>query len=200
MYTLIKYLFDKIFALSLLIILLPFLVVICFILTIHHSGNPLFVQTRVGLNEEFFKIIKFRTMNTKRDRNGILLDDSLRITKIGKILRKFSIDELPQIFNVLFGNMSFVGPRPLLPEYLSLYNKNQKKRHNVKPGITGLAQIMGRNNISWKQKLEFDIEYVRKQNFFLDVNIILKSISKVIFAYGINSSDNKPIEPFNGKN
>ena len=200
MYTLIKYLFDKIFALSLLIILLPFLVVICFILTIHHSGNPLFVQTRVGLNEEFFKIIKFRTMNTKRDKNGILLNDSLRITKIGKILRKFSIDELPQIFNVLFGNMSFVGPRPLLPEYLSLYNKNQKKRHNVKPGITGLAQIMGRNNISWKQKLEFDVEYVRKQNFFLDVNIILKSISKVIFAYGINSSDNKPIEPFNGKN
>lgn len=200
MYTLIKYLFDKIFALSLLIILLPFLVVICFILSIHHSGNPLFVQTRVGLNEEFFKIIKFRTMNTKRDKNGILLNDSLRTTKIGKFLRKFSIDELPQIFNVLSGNMSFVGPRPLLPEYLSLYNKNQKKRHNVKPGITGLAQIMGRNNISWKQKLEFDVEYVRKQNFFLDVNIILKSISKVIFAYGINSSDNKPIEPFNGKN
>ncbi len=200
MYTLIKNLLDKIFALSLLIILLPLLVLICFILTIHHSGNPLFVQTRVGLNEELFKIIKFRTMNTKRDKNGILLDDSLRTTKIGKFLRKFSIDELPQIFNVLTGNMSFVGPRPLLPEYLSLYNKNQKKRHNVKPGITGLAQIMGRNNISWKQKLEFDIEYVRKQNFFLDVNIILKSISKVIFAYGINSSDNKPIEPFNGKN
>ena len=200
MYTLIKYLFDKVFALSLLIILLPFLVLIFFILTIHHSGSPLFMQTRVGLNEKFFKIIKFRTMNTKRDKNGILLEDSLRITKIGKFLRKFSIDEFPQIFNVLFGNMSFVGPRPLLPEYLSLYNKNQKKRHNVKPGITGLAQIMGRNNISWKQKLEFDVEYVRKQNFFLDVNIILKSISKVIFAYGINSSDNKPIEPFNGKN
>tara|TARA_B100001989_G_scaffold250233_1_gene226957 strand:- start:1375 stop:1977 length:603 start_codon:yes stop_codon:yes gene_type:complete len=200
MYTLIKNLLDKIFALSLLIILLPLLLLICFILTIHHSGNPLFIQTRVGLNEELFKIIKFRTMNTKRDKNGILLDDSLRTTKIGKFLRKFSIDELPQIFNVLIGSMSFVGPRPLLPEYLSLYNKNQKKRHNVKPGITGLAQIMGRNNISWKQKLEFDIEYVRKQNFFLDVNIILKSISKVIFAYGINSSDNKPIEPFNGKN
>ena len=200
MYTLIKHLFDKVFALSLLIILLPFLVLIFFILTIHHSGSPLFMQRRVGLDEKFFKIIKFRTMNTKRDKNGILLDDSLRITKIGKFLRKFSIDELPQIFNVLFGNMSFVGPRPLLPEYLSLYNKNQKKRHNVKPGITGLAQIMGRNNISWKQKFDFDIEYVRKQNFFLDVNIILKSISKVIFAYGINSSDNKPIEPFNGKN
>ena len=200
MYTLIKYLFDKVFALSLLIILLPFFVLIFFILTIHHSGSPLFMQTRVGLNEKFFKIIKFRTMNTKRDKNGILLNDSLRITKIGKFLRKFSIDELPQIFNVLFGNMSFVGPRPLLPEYLSLYNKNQKKRHNVKPGITGLAQIMGRNNISWKQKFDFDIEYVRKQHFFLDVNIILKSISKVIFAHGINSSDNKPIEPFNGKN
>ena len=200
MYTLIKYLFDKVFALSLLIILLPFLVLIFLILMIHHSGSPLFMQTRVGLNEKFFKIIKFRTMNTKRDKNGMLLDDSFRITKIGKFLRKFSIDELPQIFNVLFGNMSFVGPRPLLPEYLSLYNKNQKKRHNVKPGITGLAQIMGRNNISWKQKFDFDIEYVRKQNFFLDVNIILKSISKVIFAHGINSSDNKPIEPFNGKN
>ena len=200
MYTLIKYLFDKVFALSLLIILLPFLVLIFLILMIHHSGSPLFMQTRVGLNEKFFKIIKFRTMNTKRDKNGMLLDDSFRITKIGKFLRKFSIDELPQIFNVLLGNMSFVGPRPLLPEYLSLYNKNQKKRHNVKPGITGLAQIMGRNNISWKQKFDFDIEYVRKQNFFLDVNIILKSISKVIFAHGINSSDNKPIEPFNGKN
>ena len=200
MYTLIKYLFDKVFALSLLIILLPFLVLIFLILMIHHSGSPLFMQTRVGLNEKFFKIIKFRTMNTKRDKNGMLLDDYLRITKIGKFLRKFSIDELPQIFNVLFGNMSFVGPRPLLPEYLSLYNKNQKKRHNVKPGITGLAQIMGRNNISWKQKFDYDIEYVRKQNFFLDVNIILKSISKVIFAHGINSSDNKPIEPFNGKN
>lgn len=200
MYNLIKHLFDKVFALSLLIILLPFLVLIFLILMIHHSGSPLFMQTRVGLNEKFFKIIKFRTMNTKRDKNGMLLDDSFRITKIGKFLRKFSIDELPQIFNVLFGNMSFVGPRPLLPEYLSLYNKNQKKRHNVKPGITGLAQIMGRNNISWKQKFDFDIEYVRKQNFFLDVNIILKSISKVIFAHGINSSDNKPIEPFNGKN
>ena len=113
MYTLIKYLFDKVFALSLLIILLPFLALIFFILTIHHSGSPIFMQTRVGLNEKFFKIIKFRTMNTKRDKNGILLDDSLRITKIGKFLRKFSIDELPQIFNVLFGNMSFVGPRPL---------------------------------------------------------------------------------------
>tara|TARA_B100000963_G_scaffold148278_3_gene129220 strand:+ start:82798 stop:83400 length:603 start_codon:yes stop_codon:yes gene_type:complete len=200
MYTLIKYLFDKIFALSLFIILLPFLILIYFILTIHHSGNPLFMQTRVGLNEKFFKIIKFRTMNSKRDKNGMLLNDSLRITKIGVFLRKFSIDELPQILNVLSGNMSFVGPRPLLPEYLSLYNKDQKKRHNVKPGITGLAQIMGRNNISWKQKFEFDIEYVRKQSFFLDVNIILKSISKVIFAYGINSLDNKPIEPFNGKN
>ena len=200
MYNLIKHLFDKVFALSLLIILLPFLVLIFLILMIHHSGSPLFMQTRVGLNEKFFKIIKFRTMNTKRDKNGMLLDDSFRITKIGKFLRKFSIDELPQIFNVLFGNMSFVGPRPLLPEYLSLYNKNQKKRHNVKPGITGLAQIMGRNNISWKQKFDFDIEYVRKQNFFLDVYIILKSISKVIFAHGINSSDNKPIEPFNGKN
>jgi len=175
------------------------MLVIFFILYLENK-SPFFLQERIGKNLKSFTLIKFRTMNTKRDKNGILLNDSLRITKIGKFLRKFSIDELPQIFNVLFGNMSFVGPRPLLPEYLSLYNKNQKKRHNVKPGITGLAQIMGRNNISWKQKFDFDIEYVRKQNFFLDVNIILKSISKVIFAHGINSSDNKPIEPFNGKN
>ena len=126
--------------------------------------------------------------------------ENKRQNRLGNFLRKTGLDELPQLFNILKNNMSFVGPRPLLIEYLEIYTTSQKKRHNVKPGITGLAQIMGRNNISGKQKFDFDIEYVRKQNFFLDINIILKSISKVIFAHGINSSDNKPIEPFNGKN
>ena len=149
----------------------------------------MFIQLRPGKNEVPFYIIKLKTMNEKRDSKGNLLPDIDRITRFGRFLRSASIDELPQLINVLKGDMSFVGPRPLLMEYLNDYNEEQRKRHNVRPGITGLAQVNGRNKISWEEKFSYDIEYVKKMSLLLDFNILLKTVKKVLYNSDIQSSE-----------
>lgn len=162
-------------------------------------GSPvLFKQQRPGLNEETFTMYKFRTMNDKKDESGDLLSDEIRLTKFGQLLRSTSLDELPELFNIFKGDMSIVGPRPLLIQYLELYNTEQKKRHNVRPGLTGLAQINGRNAISWNEKFELDITYVNKYSFLYDCSIILQTIKKVFMKEGINSNSSVTMEPFKG--
>jgi len=179
---------------------LPLLLVVYLLLIISTEHNPIFRQQRPGFNQKIFTIFKFKSMNNKRDINGQLLPDKQRITLIGNILRKTSIDELPQLFNVLLGHMSFVGPRPLLPEYLPLYSFEQNKRHLVKPGITGWAQVNGRNTISWKQKFEFDVWYAENQSFFLDLKIIFMTFKKLFKIEDVNSSAQITMEVFNGEN
>ena len=195
-----KPLIDFIFAFVGLLLLSPLLILVGIFLALANRGNPFFFQRRPGKNEKIFKIVKFRTMTDERDIHGNLLPDGERITTIGKIVRKSSIDEIPQLFNVLLGDMSLIGPRPLLPGYLKLYTQRQKKRHEVKPGITGWAQVNGRNAISWKQKFEYDVWYVENLSFLLDLKILLKTIKKVIFSEGINTANMATTEPFNGKN
>lgn len=163
-----------------------------------NQGKPFFFQSRPGKNGIIFKIIKFKTMNDKKDADGNLLSDEERLTKIGVFIRKTSIDEIPQLFNVLKGDMSLIGPRPLLPEYLALYNKEQNRRHEVKPGITGLAQISGRNAITWNQKFEYDVWYVNHISFFLDFKIFFLTLKKVIIREGINTGNLATTEPFKG--
>ncbi len=199
-YKTLKYFLDFSFAFLLLLVFAPILIICIIVLAIELKQFPLFVQKRPGLRERLFNIYKLKTMTDDLDSQGNLLSDSKRITSVGRWIRKFSIDELPQIFNVIKGDMSFVGPRPLLIEYLPLYNQNQKKRHSVKPGITGWAQVNGRNAISWKEKFEFDIWYVEHQNFRTDIKIIFKTIGKVFGAKQINSTNNITMEKFNGNN
>ncbi|MCF6182644.1 sugar transferase [Lutibacter sp.] len=182
------------------ILLVPILLLVTILLAIANQGNPFFFQIRPGLNEKLFKIIKFKTMNDKVDEKGNLLSDDKRITGIGKFIRKTSLDELPQLINVLKGDMSLIGPRPLLPEYLPLYNSEQKKRHNVKPGITGWAQVNGRNAISWKQKLALDVWYVEHLSFFIDIKIIIKTVQKVLQSDSINASTKTTMNRFKGNN
>lgn len=183
-----------------IIVLFPFLFIII-IIAYFKLGTPIFfVQERPGLNEKIFKMIKFRSMCNSTDKNGELLLDSERLTNFGKMLRRTSLDELPQLVNVLKGQMSIVGPRPLLVEYLPLYDENQRKRHNVRPGITGWAQINGRNTISWKEKFELDLWYVENKSFILDMKIIFITIIKVFNRTGINYNDNITIEKFTGLN
>ncbi|GAB2680564.1 undecaprenyl phosphate N,N'-diacetylbacillosamine 1-phosphate transferase [Flavihumibacter cheonanensis] len=170
------------------------------ILIVSNRGNPFYFQFRPGLNEKIFKLIKFKSMTDKRNEFGELLPDSLRITAFGKFLRNYSIDELPQLINVLKGDMSLIGPRPLLVKYLDLYSTEQKKRHLVRPGITGWAQINGRNSISWNEKFELDIYYVNNLTFKLDLIIFIKTIIKVLKKSGINQSDSRPMTPFTGNN
>jgi lipopolysaccharide/colanic/teichoic acid biosynthesis glycosyltransferase len=177
---------------------LPIFGIILLLLSILNSGKPFFVQARPGKNEKIFKIIKFKTMNDKRDIEGNFLPDSVRLTKIGKFVRQTSLDELPQLINVIKGDMSLVGPRPLLVQYLPLYNEFQKKRHTVKPGITGWAQVNGRNAISWQQKFEYDVWYTNNVSFFLDIKIILLTIKKVFKREGISSASSDTMEAFNG--
>ena len=165
---------------------------------ISNNVRPFFIQKRPGKSEKIFSIIKFKTMNNKKDSLGNLLSDAQRLTKIGSFVRKTSIDEIPQLINVLKGDMSLIGPRPLLPEYLPLYNELQKIRNKVKPGITGWAQINGRNAISWQQKFEYDVWYVDNISFRLDLKIVLLTIKKIIIKEGINSADSATINPFNG--
>ena len=195
-----KRLIDFLFAFSGLIILSPIFVIITIGLFIANSGKPFFVQIRPGKDEKLFKIIKFKTMNDDKNSQGELLPDAKRLTIIGRFVRKTSIDEIPQLINVLKGDMSLIGPRPLLPEYLPLYNELQKKRHKVKPGITGWAQINGRNAISWQQKFEHDVWYVDKVSFLLDVKIVVMTIKKVLKSEGINAEDGNITVPFNRYN
>lgn len=196
--TIIKPLFDFTAALIGLLLLSPIFLVATIALTIANQGRPFFFQKRPGKNERIFSIIKFKTMNDKKDAQGNLLPDAERLTAVGKWVRKTSLDELPQLLNVLKGDMSFVGPRPLLPEYLPLYNEQQKKRHDVKPGITGRAQVNGRNAISWPQKFELDVWYVAHQSFILDVKILFLTVKKVFVSEGVNQEGQATAERFTG--
>lgn len=191
---------DFIGALLGLIILSPLLVVIALLLTIQNKGTPFFFQERPGLKQKPFRIIKFKSMTDARDDNGRLLPDNLRLTKFGSIVRKLSIDELPQLINVLKGDMSLIGPRPLLFKYIPLYNQTQLRRHEVRPGITGWAQVNGRNSISWTEKFNYDVEYVDQLSLSLDFKIFVMTILKVFKREGINQSIERPMEPFNGRN
>jgi lipopolysaccharide/colanic/teichoic acid biosynthesis glycosyltransferase len=185
-------------SLIVLVVLFPILLVVFILLFIVNDGKPFFLQLRPGKSGQLFKIIKFKTMNDKKDSEGNLLPDTYRLTKIGQLVRKTSLDELPQLINVLKGDMSLIGPRPLLPEYLSLYNETQNKRHNVKPGITGWAQVNGRNAISWSQKFEYDVWYVNRVSFLLDCKIVYLTINKVFKREGITSENSISAEPFKG--
>ena len=194
----IKSLIDILISFIIFVIVFPVLMIVSLFLFFANSGNPFFFQLRPGKNEKIFRIIKFKTMNDKKDSEGNLLTDAHRLTKIGKFVRKTSIDELPQLINVLKGDMSLIGPRPLLPEYLTLYNELQKKRHEVKPGITGWAQINGRNTISWEQKFEYDVWYVENISFKLDCKIIFCTLKKVIIRKDINLNNQVSSEYFLG--
>ena len=194
----VKRIFDFFIALMLLVLTLPITLITGFILLFTNRGSVFFVQDRPGQHERIFKIIKFKTMNDRRDAKGDLLPDEIRLTKVGNLVRKTSIDELPQLTNVLRGDMSIVGPRPLLCEYLQLYDEVQRRRHNVKPGITGWAQINGRNAIGWESKFDYDIYYVNNLSFRLDLLIIWKTILKVFKSEGISSEGVATMEKFKG--
>lgn len=193
-----KRLLDLIISLMTLILLLPVLVLTAILLIAANKGNPFFFQKRPGKNEKIFLLVKFRTMNNKKNDRGELLPDEFRITRLGRWIRRSSIDELPQLFNVLNGDMSLVGPRPLLIEYLKLYNSRQKIRHLVRPGITGWAQVNGRNAITWEKKFELDVWYVENISFLLDCKIIWHTIKKVFVADGISYKNNATMPYFKG--
>ena len=197
-YLLIKRLMDVAVAAVLLVLLSPIILISLVIQWMEIGSSPIFFQERPGRNEKVFKIFKLKTMNEKRGGDGELLEDHLRITRFGAFFRSASIDELPQLLNVLKGDMSFVGPRPLLTEYLPLYNAHQKKRHFVRPGITGLAQINGRNAISWNDKFEFDVIYVNDLSFALDLQILMKTVLKVLKRQGIQSGQEVTMAKFKG--
>lgn len=194
----LKFLIDFTAALVGLLLLSPIFLVVTVGLYFANQGKPFFFQLRPGKNERIFKIIKFKTMNDKRDSKGILLPDAKRLTKIGQLVRKTSLDELPQLINVFKGDMSLIGPRPLLPEYLPFYNETQKRRHEIKPGITGWAQVNGRNAISWEQKFEYDVWYVNHVSFLLDCKIVYLTINKVFKREGITSENSVSAEAFKG--
>ncbi|GAA8602699.1 undecaprenyl phosphate N,N'-diacetylbacillosamine 1-phosphate transferase [Helicobacter pylori] len=195
----LKRIFDFILALVLLVLFSPAILFIALLLKIT-QGSVIFTQNRPGLNEKIFKIHKFKTMSDERDEKGELLGDELRLKAFGKIVRSLSLDELLQLFNVLKGDMSFVGPRPLLVEYLPLYNEEQKLRHRVRPGITGWAQVNGRNAISWQKKFELDVYYVKNISFLFDLKIMFLTALKVLKRSGISKEDHVTTEKFNGKN
>lgn len=194
----IKRALDIIFSFILIVILSPLLLVIAILVKINLGSPVLFKQSRPGLNERIFTIYKFRTMTDERDENGKLLPDHVRLTRFGRALRNSSLDELPELLNVLKGGMSFIGPRPLLVEYMPLYNEQQRRRHEVRPGISGLAQVSGRNAITWEEKFKYDIEYVEKISFLLDLKIFVKTIFRVLKREGINSSEFVTMEKFKG--
>lgn len=194
----IKNILDLITALLGLFALSPIFIGIVVILGISNKGKPFFVQKRPGKNGRIFKILKFKTMNDKKGPNGQLLSDHERMTKIGKFIRKTSLDEIPQLLNVIKGDMSIVGPRPLLVSYLSLYNEEQSLRHDVKPGITGWAQINGRNAISWEDKFKYDVWYVRNISFMTDLKILWKTVGKVFNSEGVSASEEVTMELFRG--
>ncbi len=193
-----KRLFDIIASLIGLIILSPIIILLILILSISFKGTPFFLHPRPGKNGKIFKVLKFKSMNDKKDENGDLLPHNMRVTKTGDFIRKFSLDELPQLINVLKGDMSLIGPRPLEVRYLPLYNDFQKQRHNVKPGITGWAQVNGRNTISWDEKFKMDVWYVENMSFLTDIKIILLTVKKVLLRKDINASESLNMAPFLG--
>lgn len=193
-----KRIFDLFISLVIFIILFPVFFIISILLLIDLRGNPFFFQVRPGKKEKLFTLVKFRTMNNTKDAAGNLLPDADRFTSLGKVLRKSSLDEIPQLLNVVIGDMSLVGPRPLLTEYLPLYNASQTRRHEVLPGITGWAQINGRNTISWESKFEYDCWYVDHLSFTMDMKIIFLSIKKVITGEGVNSDNLVTMKKFTG--
>lgn len=195
-----KRVLDFILAAIGLILLSPIFVGVAMILLLTNNGKPFFFQPRPGRNGEIFKVIKFKSMNDKKDEYGELLPFHLRVTKFGNFIRKYSLDEIPQLLNVLKGDMSLIGPRPLLVQYLPLYNNFQKQRHLVKPGITGWAQINGRNTISWEKKFELDVWYVNNLSFLLDLKILLLTLKKVLIKEGVNTNDNLNMTTFDGTN
>lgn len=190
------------FCLSLLgiIVLSPIFVVLIVLGTVFMRGNPFFTQLRPGKNEKIFKLIKFRTMDNRKDADGKLLPDDVRLNKYGRLLRSTSLDELPELFNILKGDMAIVGPRPLLVQYLPLYSKTQKRRHEVLPGLTGWAQVNGRNSISWTERFKLDIEYVNRISFMLDVEILILTVKAVFLHEGISSATSDTMEDFDGTN
>lgn len=195
---LIKRIFDFVLSFLAIILFIPVIILIMILLTLSLKGNPFIMQTRVGKNCKLFKIIKFRTMTNERDLNGELKEDKDRLTKTGKIIRSLSLDEIPQFINILFGKMSLIGPRPLLVEYIPLYNSEQIKRHNVLPGITGWAQVNGRNAISWEEKFKLDLYYVQNISFLLDIKIILLTLYKVLKRDDVSSATSVTMEKFKG--
>jgi undecaprenyl phosphate N,N'-diacetylbacillosamine 1-phosphate transferase len=196
----LKPLADILVSFIVLVITAPILILTSLLLMIVNKGTAFFLQERAGKDEKVFKVIKFKTMNNKRDANGDLLPDTQRITFIGNIVRKLSIDELPQLINVLKGDMSLVGPRPFISQYLPLYSEEQRKRHQVKPGITGWAQVNGRNTISWKEKIQYDIWYVEHTSLSLDIKILFLTVKKLFKHSEINQSRDTTAEYFNGNN
>ena len=189
---------DIILSLIAIIVLSPLMLIIAVLVRIYLGSPVIFKQQRPGLNEKIFTMYKFRTMTDERDENGELLPDGIRLTKFGKFLRSTSLDELPELFNILKGDMSIIGPRPLLVEYLPLYNEHQKRRHKVRPGLSGLAQVSGRNAISWEEKFDLDVEYVSSISFLGDLKIIFLTFKKALIREGINSNTSVTMEPFRG--
>ena len=197
----IKRIFDFILVFCTLAIIWPiFLIITLWLYFANRGAGVFFLQNRPGKIGKFFKVIKYKTMTDERDENGNLLPDEKRLTKIGKFIRSTSIDELPQLINVLKGDMALIGPRPLLPQYLPLYSKEQARRHAVRPGITGWAQVNGRNAISWTKKFELDVWYVDHCSFLLDLKIIFLTIKKVFVREGISSDTSVTMEAFTGNN
>lgn len=194
----IKRLLDFILSLFAIIILSPVLLIVALLVRIKLGAPVIFKQKRPGLNEKIFTLYKFRTMTDAKDEHGNLLPDEIRLTKFGKLLRSTSLDELPELFNILKGDMSIVGPRPLLVRYLPLYNEHQKHRHDVRPGFTGYAQCNGRNAISWEEKFDLDVYYTKNLTLFMDIKIIIKTIKVVLFREGISSETSVTMEEFRG--
>lgn len=193
-----KRILDFLLSLTALLILSPVLLILTILGACFMGGNPFFTQRRPGKNEKIFRLIKFRTMSNRRDEQGNLLPDEARLNKYGRFLRSTSLDELPELINILLGQMSLVGPRPLLVQYLSRYNAQQRRRHDVRPGLTGWAQVNGRNAISWEEKFQYDIEYVENISFSVDIKVIFTTISKIFKREGISSDTAATMEEFMG--
>lgn len=200
MYRILKPFLESFAAFLGILLLSPIIIVVTILLYIQNNGKPFFYQTRPGKDQKPFDIIKFKSMTDQKDENGNLLPDNLRITKLGAFIRQTSIDELPQLFNVLIGDMGIIGPRPLLFKYIPLYSPEQLRRHDVRPGITGWAQVNGRNSISWTEKFKMDVYYVDNVSLHLDLKIFFMTLAKVVKKEGVNQSDDRPMEPFNGTN
>lgn len=195
-----KRLFDVFFSISLLLTLSPLMLIIALLILLADGRPVIFRQERIGKDGKEFFIFKYRTMKNSRSKNGVFLSDEVRIFPLGDLLRKLSLDELPQLWNILKGDMSTVGPRALLEEYKDLYTEEEKKRHTIRPGMTGWAQVNGRNSISWKEKFRYDLYYVNNRTFLFDIKILMKTVAVLIRGKGINQSNSTTMEKYNGKN